>query len=105
MWNNAAAALNSPLAVSTPIGKFRELGERSRLVELSSSENSVSIEASHSEDEIQQVKNFYFDLEILAQADLLLLANFHCKNRFKMLKLVSAIANTTCNPWSEIDGR
>jgi hypothetical protein len=45
--------MDSNILTSTPTGKFREMGERSRLVELSSSENSVSIEASHSEDEIQ----------------------------------------------------
>jgi len=53
IWTNAAAAIEEQHANIGTVGIKGRGRQRARVVELSSSENSVSIEASHSEDEAQ----------------------------------------------------
>jgi len=53
MWNNAAAVIESPVQVPATTTKYTQrLRHISNMVD-SSSENSVSIGGSHSEDEVQ----------------------------------------------------
>ena len=68
IWTNASTAMDSLPLASNLSNKFRGR-PRTRVVEPSSSENSVSVEASHSEDEMQIVRPDSSDDESLSGAE------------------------------------